>query len=82
MWWDNSGSIEKFGGCGGRRGVGRSRSRSKGVLKHFVADRGKAVFNWWFEAKDKIRNREDRRIRKGNLAGKGNRKEVVLISLE
>ena len=38
MCWDNSGSIEKFGGCGGRRGVGRSRSRSKGVLKHFVAE--------------------------------------------
>ena len=62
MRWDNSGSIEKFGGCGGRRGVGRSRSRSKGVLKHFVADRGKDVFNLLFEAKD--------RIRKGNLLEK------------
>ena len=77
MRWDNSGSIEKFGGCGGRRGVGRSRSRSKGVLQHFGADRGKDAFNWLFEAKDRIRNREDRRIRKGNLAGKGHRKGVI-----
>ena len=60
-------SIGKFGGCGGRSGVGRSMSRSKavGVLKHFVADRGQNVFNWLFEAKDRIRNRQDRRIRNG-----------------
>ena len=63
MRWDKSRSIGKFGGCGGRRGVGRSRSRSKavGVLKHFVADRGQNVSDWLFEAKDRrIQNGQDR----------------------